>query len=259
MFLDDINSFEEKSFKLKDKFLKKCDKCNSLRVIQRPDGNYEDCECAKFAKVKIRLICNGMPMSCVKLNWNNLKNYNKNNIKQIKDYSDDIEENIFNNTNLLINGQDKIEIIELESAMVNDICMLKNIEGNFYNILMITVNDLIQTSNAIRNNSELKYKFDKYLMNNGSCDILILNYLGDELDNRNNITAKLIEDMLVKRILNNKITIISTTLQTEDIVNRYGNQFLVFLRRNFKNIKFVNDDYSSDFYNESGDNSNGYY
>lgn len=143
--------------------------------------------------------------------------------------------------------------------MVNDICMLKNIEGNFYNILMITVNDLIQTSNAIRNNSELKYKFDKYLMNNGSCDILILNYLGDELDNRNNITAKLIEDMLVKRILNNKITIISTTLQTEDIVNRYGNQFLVFLRRNFKNIKFVNDNYSSDFYNESGDNSNGYY
>ena len=71
MFLDDINSFEEKSFKLKDKFLKKCDKCNSLRVIQRPDGNYEDCECAKFAKVKIRLICNGMPMGCVKLNWNN--------------------------------------------------------------------------------------------------------------------------------------------------------------------------------------------
>ena len=124
---------------------------------------------------------------------------------------------------------------------------------------MITVNDLIQTSNAIRNNSELKYKFDKHLMSQGSCDILILNYLGDELDNRNNITAKLIEDMLVKRILNNKITIISTTLQTEDIVNRYGNQFLVFLRRNFKNIKLIDNNYNSDFYNESGDDDNGYY
>ena len=71
---------------------------------------------------------------------------------------------------------------------------------------MITINDLIQTNNSIRNNSELKYKFDKHLMSQGSCDILILNYLGDELDNRNNVTAKLVEDMLVKRILNNKKT-----------------------------------------------------
>ena len=39
-------------------------------------------------------------MGCVKLKWNKLKNYKKNNIKQIKDNSDDIEENIFNNTNL---------------------------------------------------------------------------------------------------------------------------------------------------------------
>lgn len=254
MFLDKIEKYEEESNKLKIKYNKDCSICNG-EGLKKSSSGYVTCDCTKKANIQARLICNGLPKKCLNNNWNNITGFSNdiNVINTIKDYCSDIDENVYNGNNLFINCLNKNKIMMLESSIANDIGFKKNQNGFFYNILFVTLEDLLQTQYVSKNNYDMRNKFQKTIMN---VDVLILNYLGEETDNRNDNTARFINDLVVKRTFDEKVTIISSSLNFEDVANKYGAQFISTIKNNFK---FLTVNETLDEIESVGEDSNGYY
>ena len=248
MFLEKIASYQEVSDKLKLSYSSKCSICKGTGIIYEEKGAVT-CECIRKANIQSRLYCNGMPKKYININWDD---FDKNILS-----SDDNNKltDFCNNTlnNLFILGNDKIKIMELDCIISNDLAYKKNYSGYFYNILSITVEDLMQTVHLSRNNFELKTKLHKSINN---VDILIINYLGDETENKSEQTSKFVSDLIIQRIFNDKLNIISSSLNLEEITNKYGSQFINTIKQNFEIIKLLN---GSNEIVERTDNSNGYY
>lgn len=254
MFLEKINNFQEESLKLKKMYSSRCDICSGDGLIKSENGCVT-CKCIKKANIQARLICNGLPRKYVNMSWDNIPNAENDmsNIAKLKDYCNSIDMNIWEGKNLFINSLDKNKIMTIEAAMCSDIAYRKNQDGCFYNILIVSTEELMQTQYSSKNNFEIKNKLNKVV---NSVDILILNYLGEETDNRTDNTSKYINDLIVKRGFDSKLTIISSSLDLEAIANRYGINFITSIKQNFKPIKLQN---STENLEKVGVETNGYY
>lgn len=254
MFLEKINNFEEESSKLKNLYVSRCDECKGDGLIKKENG-YVTCNCIKKANIQARLICNGLPKKYINMSWETIPNIENDlqNIAKLKKYCDDIDMNIWEGINLFINSLDKNKIMMIEAAMCSNVAYKKNENGCFYNILIVSTEELMQTQYSSKNNFEVKNKLNKVI--NG-VDILILNYLGEETDNRTDNTSKFINDLIVKRGFDSKLTIISSSLDMEAIANRYGINFITSIKQNFKPIKLQN---ATESLEKAGVESNGYY
>jgi DNA replication protein DnaC len=93
-----------------------------------------------------------------------------------------------------------------------------------------------------------KYKFDFENEDNNSsslnelynCDLLIIDDLGTELPTQ--FSSLVIYNILNKRLLNNKKTIISTNLNTDEIMKSYSERIYSRLFGNFNMYKFYGED-----------------
>lgn len=254
MFLEKINNFSEESLKLKKLYSSKCTICSGSGLVQKENGCVT-CNCIKKANIQARLICNGLPKKYVNISWGNIPNVenDEQSIKKLKNYCESIDVNIWEGKNLFINSLDKNKIMMIEAAICSDIAYKKNEDGCFYNILIVSTEELMQTQYSSKNNFEIKNKLNKVV--NG-VDILILNYLGEETDNRTDNTSKYINDLIVRRGFDNKLTIISSSLDMESIANRYGINFITSIKQNFKPVKLQN---VTESIEKVGAEENGYY
>lgn len=238
MFLDKINNFPEESRKMQKLYSSKCTECNGNGLVNGEKG-YVTCNCVKRANIHARLICNGLPKKYISITWDKLSGKIQSDIiEKAKDYCDNIEENIWDGKSLFLSGNNKNNIMLIESAISNDIAYKKNEDDCFYNILIISAEELMQTHNSSKNSYEIKNKFNKII---NTVDILFINYLGEEVDNRGDITSKFINDLLTKRSFDSKVTIISSSLDMEAIANKYGINFISTIKQNYKPIKIVDE------------------
>lgn len=254
MFLEKINNFQDESVRLKNLYASRCETCNGDGLVKKDNG-YVTCNCVKKANIQARLICNGLPKKYINMSWDSIPNVedDSQNITKLKSYCENIDMNIWEGKNLFLNSLDKNKIMMIEAAMCNDIAYKKNEDGCFYNILIVSAEELMQTQYSAKNNFEVKSKLNKVV--NG-VDILILNYLGEETDNRTDNTSKYINDLIVKRGFDSKLTIISSSLDMEAIANRYGINFITSIKQNFKPVKLQN---ATESLEKVGVESNGYY
>jgi DNA replication protein DnaC len=233
MFINDIQNYSEESSKLRKLYSSRCPKCMGQGLIISENGHV-NCDCIKRANIHARLICNGMPRKYLDKRLDDMKDELKD-YDILKDFCDNIENNMCNGSNLFISGTNKIKIMELDAAIANGIAYKKNYDGYFYNVLFVTVEDLMQTVYTAKNNYELKQKLQKTVT---SVDILVLNFLGEETETRSEHTSKYLNDLFTQRIFNEKVNIISSSLNVEEIANKYGAQFINILKHNFKFVKF---------------------
>lgn len=234
MFLDKIENFSEESKKLQKTYSSKCTKCKGNGLIKAEKG-YNNCDCIRQANINARLISNGLPRKYITVSFESLNEKIDNSIiNKIQDYCDNIEQNIWDGTSLFLNGLNKNNIMLIEASIANNLAYKKNEDGFLYNILFVTTEELIQTHNTSKNNYEIRNKFNKII---NSVDILFINYLGEEIENRGDMVSKFINDLLTKRIFDGKITIISSSLDMESIANKYGVNFITTIKQNYKPIK----------------------
>jgi len=213
--------------------MKKCDICHGNGIIKKND-DYIMCECVKKAQIISRLISNGFPKKYIdyKLDKINEILSNINDIENIQNFYEDI-----NNKNLLILSDNKTNIIKLESMLSNDLSFRKNDKNNYFNILFVTAEDIIQTYSNVRFSND-KNKMDKILFN---VDILILNFIGNESESKTtNYGRKYINNLITSRIFDCKTTIISATSNLLTNTNYYGDDFLNLLNENFYILKLDN-------------------
>lgn len=254
MFLEKIDNYDDESGKLKALYSKQCSICNGDGIIPSENGHV-NCSCIKKANIQARLLCNGLPRKYLNTNWDNLVGFEKdsNLIFELNNFCININDNMFSGNNLFIHNSDKNKIMMLDAALINDLAFKKNFRGYFHNILIVTVEDLMQAQYVSKNNFEIRNKLQKAVE---SVDILILNYIGEETDNRVENTSKYINNLITKRIFDEKLNIITSTLETEDIANRYGPQFVSIISHNFKSIRLTDDIMKAE---KVGDQDNGYY
>lgn len=254
MFLDNIENYRDESSRLKALYSRQCNVCHGEGTIPGENG-YKMCSCIKRANIQARLICNGLPRKYLSTNWENIKDFENDSklIESLIKYCSEVTDNMCNGNNLFITGNNKNKIMSLDAALSNDLAFRKNYNGYFHNILIVSVEDLMQAQYVSKNNFDIRNRLQKAI---DSVDILILNYLGEETDNRTENTSKFIDNLITKRVFNEKLNIISSTLDLEDIANRYGSQFINIIKHNFKPIK-LNDEIEKTW--EVGDDDNGYY
>lgn len=252
MFLNKIEDFTEVSKKLKKKYSEQCTLCNGTGLVV-DDKGHGTCKCIKKANIQARLICNGMPKKYINHSLENLSNrMSPSCIEKIKSYSENIEEYVWEGKGLFINGHDKDLIMQLEVVLANNLSFKKNDDGCFYNILFVTVEELMQAQQSSKTNYEIRNKLNKVIDN---VDIIFINYLGEEIDNRSEIISKFINDIIVKRSFNSKITMLSSSLDIEEIANKYGIGLVTTIKHNYKPIKIV----ENNNIGEVGAENNGYY
>ena len=109
MILDNIKNFSEVTSEMKMKFVNNCTKCHGIGVIKNQTGNYVECNCSKKAKIVAREICNGIPKKFISNKWEDL---NENLVGAFKEYISNIGKNIDSINNILMLGEDKIEIVK---------------------------------------------------------------------------------------------------------------------------------------------------
>lgn len=254
MFLEKINKFPDESTKLKKMYSSNCTTCNGSGLAKN-EGRCVTCNCIKKANIQARLICNGLPKKYVNITWDNIPNVeqDESSIIKLKNYCESIDVNIWEGKNLFINSLDKNKIMMIEAAICSDVAYKKNEDGCFYNILIVTTEELMQTQYSSKNNFDIKNRLNKVV--NG-VDILMLNYLGEETDNRTDNTSKYINDLIVRRSFDNKLTVISSSLDMESIANRYGVNFITSIKQNFKPVKLQN---ATEIIEKVGVEENGYY
>ena len=206
-----------------------CTTCNGSGLA-KIEGRCVTCNCIKKANIQARLICNGLPKKYVNITWDNIPNTEDDeaSIIKLKKYCESIDVNIWEGKNLFINSLDKNKIMMIEAAICSDVAYKKNEDGCFYNILIVTTEELMQTQYSSRNSFDIKNRLNKVV--NG-VDILMLNYLGEETDNRTDNTSKYINDLIVRRSFDNKLTVISSSLDMESITNRYGVNFITSIKQ----------------------------
>ncbi len=233
MFIENIEQYPDKSSMLKKMYTSKCPICHGEGLVETNNG-YVSCDCVKKANIHARLLCNGMPKKFLNLDFDSVNINNDEAVNKAKEFCDNIETNIFNGTNLFITGNNKVNIMKLDCTIANNLAYKKNSNKYYYNILIVSVEELTQTIAMTRTNFELKNKLKNVVSN---VDILILNYLGDESDTRTEQTGKYLTNLFVERSFNEKTTILSSTIQLDDIANKYGTQFISTLKQDFKVIK----------------------
>src|SRR3712207_4603916 len=197
LFLEKIDNYENLSRQLREKYSKSCPICKGTTMLNGENG-IKFCDCVKKANIIARLICNGIPKKYINANWDiNLEDENdKIALDKLKTFCDNIEQNIFEGNNMLIVSQNIMKNILFESIIANDLAFKKNQDGCYYNILMVTVNELIQTAYYNKAQNDIKRKLQKTI---NSVDILILNGLGDEIDLKNDYTTKFLDNILLDR------------------------------------------------------------
>lgn len=238
MFLDKINNFNDEASKLKTLYSSRCKICNGDGVINGTSG-YATCKCIKKANIEARLLCNGIPKKYISVRWDKFTDPNDiETAKTLKEYCETLDGNVFEGSNLLLSSNNKNKIMLFETALSNDLAFKKNDNNCFYNILMVSCEDLMQTQYSSKNNYELKNKLNKII---STVDIMIINFVGEETDNRNDIISKFLDDLIVKRTFDDKLTIISTSLDMEQLALKYGVNFVTTLKNNFKFINVSND------------------
>lgn len=252
MFLDKIETFSEETSKLKKIYLSKCGLCKGTGLVNSEKG-YSNCDCVKRASINARLISNGLPRRYIDSKFSDLESVlDTNAINMIKDYCENIEQYIWDGFSLFLNGINKNTIMLVESIIANNLAYKKNDNGFFYNILITSTEELMQTHHASKNNYEVRNKFNKII---NSVDVLFINYLGEEIDNRNDATSKFINDLLTKRTFDSKVTIISSSLDMEAIANKYGINFITTIKQNYKPVRLSKTENTM----KVGEEDNGYY
>lgn len=257
MFLDKIDNYESESSKLKLIYKQDCLICNGTGLKPSNGGSgYSTCDCAKKANIQARLLCNSMPKKYIGINWDNLTGFENDAkiISNLKTFCNEITNNMCNGSNIFILGEDKIKIMELCCVIANDLAYKKNYSGYFHNVLFVTTEDLMQTVYTVKNNYEQKAKLQKAVTN---VDVLIVNYLGEETENRSEQTSKYLNDLFVQRAFNEKLNIVSSSLGVEDIANKYGKQFINTIKSSFKLIRLS--DLANSTITKAGEDENGYY
>ena len=252
MFLDKFNEYQNKCKELSIVNAKNCKICNGLGTIPNPNGTHNRCKCQTNAMIIARQICNGEPERFLKLDWKDLSKIDINEINKVKNYVTNLDDNYFNVNNLFFYSRSKMNIALVESVFMNKISFMRNYDKCFYNCVMISVDDILQTNYTIRNNIDMKKKFNKIFE---ISDVLMINYLGSEMDSRSEITSRLISNIITNRTFNNKLTFLSSTLRTGEIGSKYGEEFLEILKNDYKIISLNNV-----ISNGNGvDDTNGYY
>lgn len=257
MFLENIETFKDNVEILKSQNKRNCNICNGEGIV-KGDLGYKTCECVKKANIQARLISNGLPRRFLNYNWNKNENF-KNDIatfEKIRDYCNNIDSNSNGYNNLFLHCSNINKIMELESIMSNDLAYKRNFNGFFNNILIVSVDDFVQTAYYGKSNNETRAKLQKVI--NG-IDILILNGLGEEVELRNDFTTKYLNNILTNRIFNGKLNIISSSLSMDQIINKYDMNMVNVIKNNFKLIKINDEMNKNENKNEYGGESNGYY
>ena len=231
MFLDNIDDYTTKADALKKIYSKNCPICKGEGLVKTNKG-FTNCKCVTKANIHARLLCNGMPKKFLNINFNDIKNNVISN--KLQNYCNDIETNIFEGNNLYIYGNNKVEMMKLDCAIANDLAFKKNSNGYYYNILIVSLEELTQTILTVRNTIELKNKLSKIM---SGVDILILNYLGDESYTRTEQTAKYLTNSITDRSFNGKLTILSSTMLLDEILTKYEQSFVNTLKQEFKVLK----------------------
>ena len=231
MFLDNIDDYQNKAEKLQKMYSKSCPICHGHGLIETDKG-FANCKCITKANIHARLLSNGMPKKFLNIGFDDIENENAR--KKIKDFCDDIKTNIFDGNNLYISGNNRIQIMKFACAIANNLSFKKNSNDYYYNILMVSLEDLTQTILTVRNSIELKNKLNSVMK---TVDILILNYLGEETYTKTEQTAKYLTNLFTDRSFDGKLTIVSSTALLDELINKYGNQFTNTLKQEFKVIK----------------------
>lgn len=249
MILDNIKNFSEVTSEIKMKFVNNCTKCHGIGVIKNQAGNYVECNCSKKAKIVAREICNGIPKKFISNKWEDL---NDNLVGAFKEYISNIGRNIDSINNILMLGEDKIEIVKSFSIFSNYLAFKKNRNGYFFNIVMCDLNDLLQASYAYKTNYEYKNIYNNII---DSSDVLIINFIGSEMDTRVETTAKYISNIITRRALNGKLTFISSVLRFDELSNKYGSELSNLLNNNYQIMQLNNNSNVG----KEDNNERGYY
>ena len=250
MILDSVKEYNEVSERMKCEYVKNCKKCNGEGILKSNLG-YVECTCMKKSKIIAREICNGVPERLIDKKLVNVNN--KTVAKFLQDYIDNLQSNIDSLTNLLVIGDNKLNIVEILSIFINSISFKKNNKGYFYNSVMCDLNDLMQSSYLTKSSTEYKNIYNKII--DGS-DLLIINYVGSETDTRNDLTARFLSNIITRRAINGKLTFLSSTLKVDELNNKYGNELSSLFNSNYK---ILNLNKESNIGKETNTNGRGYY
>ena len=117
-------------------------------------------------------------------------------------------------------------------------CIARTVADQGYSVVYESAGKLFQTLEKARfeANDENRRAAAKY----AECDLLIVDDLGTELPGQF-VTAALYS-LINDRLLENKPTIISTNLNSDEIARRYNPQIASRLRGSYKRVAFVGDD-----------------
>ena len=118
MILDSVKEYNEVSERMKCEYVKNCKKCNGEGILKSNLG-YVECTCMKKSKIIAREICNGVPERLIDKKLVNINN--KTVAKFLQDYIDNLQSNINSLTNLLVIGDNKLNIVEILSIFINSI------------------------------------------------------------------------------------------------------------------------------------------
>lgn len=260
MFLENIENFPLKSKELSSINLKHCTKCSGLGSIPNPDGTYKRCNCQTRAMLVAREICNGIPEKNIKLTLESIDSLDSNTKDYLNKYTDDINGNFDSLNNLFFYSQNILSILDVESALVNKIIFKRNKTNKFFNCLVISFEDLLDTFKQTKFNSDTKRKFNKAIKNS---DLLIINYVGNEVDAKGENASKLLNNIIIDRNFNSKLTFISSSYTVGDMSKKYTNDFINIIKNNYKVINLSNNTNvnitESNDKPEGGDNNNGFY
>ena len=165
MFLDKFNEYQNKCKELSIINAKNCKICNGLGTIPNPNGTHNRCKCQTNAMIIARQICNGEPERFLKLDWKDLSKIDINEINKVKNYVTNLDDNYFNVNNLFFYSRSKMNIALVESVFMNKVSFMRNYDKCFYNCVMISVDDILQTNYIIINKITIIKNYDKCYYN----------------------------------------------------------------------------------------------
>lgn len=220
MFLDSKDEYSSMLSEYYKNYASKCNKCNGTGII-RNNSDSCLCDCQKAAIHNVSLIKNGFPKKIIDtINWEYVLNRYGNDASKIKKYSADVDKY----GNIVLMGKNNVEINELEAILA--------ISVKDRSTITITISSLLQLLSDFNTKNNTINK----LTDSKSSTMLIINNFNGEIEQRYKSLFVIIEEILYKRICNGQITILSTSLTKDRIVNRYGDSFAELLKGYFSPV-----------------------
>lgn len=220
MFLDGKDEYSSMLSEYYKNYASKCNKCNGTGII-RNNSDSCLCDCQKSAIHNVSLIKNGFPKKIIDtINWEYVLNRYGNDASKIKKYSADVDKY----GNIVLMGKNNVEINELEAILA--------ISVKDRSTITITISSLLQLLSDFNTKNNTINK----LTDSKSSTMLIINNFNGEIEQRYKSLFVIIEEILYKRICNGQITILSTSLTKDRIVNRYGDSFAELLKGYFSPV-----------------------